>query len=68
MIEPPINLQVESYEKGGVMVQKNIIGMYRLCAEPGCKTWIGCPFVRCQTHRTDFAKKDTVVKEYGKAS
>ena len=64
MREPPEHLKVDSYQKGGVTVQMNIIGMYRLCAEPECETWIGCPYVKCQEHRTDFARKDTVVKEY----
>lgn len=63
--EPPMNLQAEKYEKGGVMIQKNIPGKYRLCAEPLCETWIGCPFVKCQKHRTDFAIKDTTVPEFG---
>ena len=62
--EPPEHLKVQTYHKGGINVQTNIIGMYRLCADSDCKTWIGCPFVKCQKHRNDFAKKDSVVPEW----
>ena len=64
MNEPPAHLIVEKYPKGGVMMQMNIPGMYRLCDKQGCKKYIMCPYVRCQEHRTDFAKKDTVVTEW----
>jgi len=60
----PENLIAPFYMKGGLRIQTNIVGLYRLCEESGCGKYIACPFVRCQKHRTDFAIEESVVPEW----
>lgn len=36
----------------------NMTGHYRECSEVKCKNLVACPFVKCQSHRTDFAVND----------
>lgn len=55
--EPPPNLIVEK--------PLNIIGKYRICEDPDCPKYIPCPFVMCQEHRKDMAKKESTVRAYG---
>lgn len=42
----------------------NITGKFRNCADVNCDKYIMCPFVKCQEHRTDFAKEESKVVVY----
>lgn len=47
---PPPELIAKKYMKDGMPVSTNITGMYRLCAEPSCTTYISCPYDKCFKH------------------
>lgn len=62
---PPTHLIADTYMKGGIEIQTNITGKYRLCQHASCEKYIPCPFVKCQEHRTDFANVESPVKAWG---
>jgi len=63
--EPSFSMIAPIIEKDGIKKQTNIIGLYRICEEPNCQTYISCPFVRCLEHWYALSSKvGTAMKEY----
>jgi hypothetical protein len=61
----PKELIAPKYTKDGLPHNTNITGMYRLCEEALCETYISCPYMRCFKHWVGMIdKKLTDAKEW----